>query len=474
MQSGRLTAPDDSQPANRLYLNDGSGRFDELADSGADGWGYGMGVAVGDYDNDSDVDFYVTNLGEDMLLENDGGGRFATVTERAGLGHPGWGSSAAFVDYDRDGDLDLILVNYLRWSPGAELDCVNTLGRPDFCGPQSYAAPTPDVLYRNDGDGSFTNVSEELGFNTVVGNGLGVACADFDDNGWQDIFVANDQSLDRLWLNESARFVESGMIAGCAVDDDGKAKAGMGVAIGDVDDDGDTDLVVANMQDESDSYFRNEGGYFRDVTAAGGLSWITRNFTRFGMGWHDFDNDGALDFYEVNGKVEMRGTHFGADDQYAEPNLLFRGTSGVRFEEVEPRGGTASPLIATSRAAAFGDVDGDGGVDVLIGNCNGPAHLLRNAVAQRGHWIAFKVVLANGRDAIGARFTGRAGVRAIAQEVRAAYSYLASSDPTLHIGLGDVVEVLDVVVRWPDGSTERFGSFASGAVQLIQQGRGSS
>ena len=471
VQSGSLSAADEEQPPNELYLNDGTGFFEASeGGDGAEARGYGMGVAAGDFDNDRDVDLYVTNLGADCLLQNDGRGGFEDVTQAAGLGHPGWGSSAAFLDYDRDGDLDLVLVIYLRWSPGAELDCVNTLGRPDFCGPQSYAAPTPDVLYRNDGDGTFTDVSAGLGFDAVVGNGLGVACADFDGNGWQDIFIANDQSMDRLWVNESGQFTESGMAAGCAVDDDGKAKAGMGIALGDVDDDGDADIVIANMQDESDSYFRNEGSYFRDVTAAGGLGWITRSFTRFGMGWQDFDNDSFLDFYEANGKVEVRGTRFGGADPYAEPNLLFKGASGVLFEEVVPRGGTHEPLIATSRAAAFGDIDADGGVDVLVGNCNGAAHLLRNVVPSRGHWIGFDVTLDNGRTALGATVSVQAGGRTLTRDVRAAYSYMASSDPLVHVGLGTFTEVTAVAVRWPDGSSERFGGFSADRTVTLRRG----
>ena len=469
VQSGRLTAAASEQPPNRLYRNRGGGHFEAAPESGAGAPGYGMGVAAGDVDNDSDVDLYVTNLGENALLRNLGGGHFEDATEESRLGDPGWGASAAFFDYDRDGDLDLVLVNYLRWRADSEIDCVNTLGLPEFCGPQSYAAPTPDRLYRNDG-GAFTDVSAAAGFEAVAGNGLGVACADFDGDGLQDVFVANDQTMDRLWLNRGERFEESGMMAGCAVDADGKPKAGMGIAVGDVDDDGDPDLAVCNMHDETDSYFLNEGRYFRDVTAGRGLA-ASRRFTRFGMGWLDFDNDGWLDLYEANGKVEVRERRYG-DDPYAEPNLLFRGAPGGFFSEFEPRGGTAEPVVFTSRAAAFGDVDGDGGVDILVANCDGPAHLLHNTASPRGSWISFRVVLENGRDAIGASVSLRAGERRLHRDVRSAYSYLASSDPRAHFGLGEVTRVSDVAVRWPDGSSERFGEFAAGAVVELRRGAG--
>ncbi len=469
VQSGRLTAAPSEQPPNRLYGNRGNGYFEAAPASAAAAPGYGMGVAAGDVDNDSDVDLYVTNLGENALLRNLGRGRFEDATAGSGLGDPGWGASAAFFDYDRDGDLDLVLVNYLRWRADSEIDCVNTLGLPEFCGPRSYAAPTPDRLFRNDG-GTFTDVSAAAGFEAVAGNGLGVACADFDGDGLQDVFVANDQTMDRLWLNRGERFEESGMMAGCAVDEDGKPKAGMGIAVGDVDDDGDPDLAVCNMHDETDSYYLNEGRYFRDVTAGRGLA-ASRRFTRFGMGWLDFDNDGYFDLYEANGKVEVRERRY-ADDPYAEPNLLFKGGPGGFFQEALPRGGTAEPLALTSRAAAFGDVDGDGGVDILVANCDGPAHLLRNVAAPRGSWIAFRVVLENGRDALGATVSLRAGERRLVRDVRAAYSYLASSDPKVHFGLGEETRVFEVTVRWPDGSSERFGEFDAGAVVALRQGAG--
>ncbi len=466
-----------SDGGNRLYRGDGDGGFEDVTEgSGAGDAGYGMGVAAGDADNDGDVDLYVTNVGPDVLLRNDsadGRLRFTDVTASAGAGHPGFGSSAAFIDVDRDGDLDLFAVNYLVWSQAGELDCWNSLGERDYCNPASYDTPAADLLYRNDTgpDGAirFTDVSREAGLGAAFGNGLGVVAADFDGDRWIDVFVANDATENQLWINvaEGARFEDRALLAGCAMDEDGRAKAGMGVAAADVDDDGDPDLLVMNLTTESDSFYLNEGSYFSDRTAAVGLGTASRKLTRFGVGLADFDNDGHLDLYEATGRVARQAERF-AEDPYAEPDLLFRGTGG-RFEVVLPRGGTAQPLAATSRAAAFGDVDNDGGVDVLITHRDGPAHLLRNA-AGRGHWIIFRVLEEHGRDALGATVRLLLGDRRLRRGVRSAYSYCAANDPRAHFGLGQSTEVSEVTVDWPDGTTETFGAFAADRIVTLRQG----
>jgi hypothetical protein len=284
-----------------------------------------------------------------------------------------------------------------------------------------------------------------------------VACADFDLDGLVDLFVANDGMPDRLWVNlGDGRFEERGLIAGCAIDQGGVAKAGMGVTVADIDEDGDLDLMVCNVRGETDSMFRNEGEYFADVTAVAGLAATSRSFTRFGMAWLDFDNDGILDLFQANGRVAREAMSYREDDQYAEPNLLYRGGRDGRFEEVEPRGGTVELLAATSRGAAFGDIDNDGGIDVLVVNRDGPVHLLRNVVGDRGHWIMFRVLDEHGRDAIGATVTLRIGERSISREVRVAYSYCVANDPRVHFGLGPATEIGDVTVRWFDGAIERF------------------
>jgi hypothetical protein len=249
---------------------------------------------------------------------------------------------------------------------------------------------------------------------------------------------------------------------------DGKAKAGMGVHAADLDDDADTDLIVVNLDGESDSFYRNEGAFFSDDTTAAGLRTVSRSFTRFGMGLLDFDNDGWLDLYEANGRVGRRVGAAPAADPYAEPSVLLRGAAGPRFREVQPRGGTASTLVATSRAAAFGDVDNDGGVDVVVVNRDAPAYLLRN-VASGGHWVAFRVLEEHGRDALGATLTAMVGGRRVVRDVRAAYSYLASNDPRVHFGLGRETSARSVSVTWPDGKVQQFGDFKADQIATLRR-----
>ena len=456
---------------NRLFANLGHGTFaDRSAESGADDSGYGMGVAVGDIDNDGDLDLYLTNLGPNVLLRNDGGFRFTDITSEAGVGDPGWGASAAFFDADRDGDQDLMVVNYLRWSRESEIECFNDVGDRDYCSPQAYDAPVPDVFYRNLGDGTFRDESLASGIGTLPGTGLGIVVSDFDGDRWPDVFVANDGMPDRLWMRgDDGTYIDQALLAGCAVDLDGKPKAGMGVTVGDIDDDGDPDLLVCNLDQESDSLFRNQGGFFTDATVQTGLSAVSRPFTRFGMAWKDFDNDGRLDLFQANGRVAQDAPPL-APNPFAEPNLLFRGTESGTFSEVEPRGGTANEWLANSRAAAFGDVDLDGGIDILVVNLDGPAHLLHNVVTGRGHWILLDVREREGSVALGARVTLGAGDRAVVREVRSAFSYQAANDPRVHIGLGPMNEVSNVRVEWIDGEVSEFGVLLADDLYTLRRG----
>jgi hypothetical protein len=392
------------------------------------------------------------------------------VTAPAGVGDDGFGSSAVFVDYDRDGDLDLFVLNYLVWSAQTERECLNKLGQLDYCAPAAYNAPAIDVLYRNDGDGTFTDVTRDAGLGDVAGTGLGVVCGDFDGDGLPDLFVANDGMPDRLWFNlGDGRFEDRAMMAGCAIDLEGKAKAGMGVTAADIDDDGDLDLIVGNLARESDSFFRNEGSYFADATVVAGLAAVSRPFTRFGMAWVDLNNDGRLDLYQANGRVARRGDTVPGDDPYAETNLLFEGVGGGVFSEVLPRGGTSAPLVATSRAAAFGDLDNDGGVDIVVLNRDTPPHLLRNVVPDRGHWIELRILETHGGDAIGATVRLALDDRTMTRDVRTAYSYCAANDPRVHFGLGTHDAVDGVVVQWADGSREAFGPFAADRVVTLRR-----
>lgn len=473
VQSGRVgerLPAEDS--ANRLYLNRGDGRFDEApGGAGAGDRGYGMGAAAADYDNDGDIDLYVTNLGPNALLRNDGRGRFEDVTKRAGVGDPGWGTAAAFFDLDLDGDLDLFVVNYINWTPELEQDCYATAFHVTYCGPNVYDAPAMDRLYRNNGDGTFTDITFAAGINVAFGNGLGAVGADFDDDGLTDLFVANDTTVNQLWLNQGdLRFVEGCLLWGCAVDENGIAKAGMGVAASDVDDDGDHDLLVVNLERQSDSFFRNEGTHFVDATRLAGLASPSMRSTRFGVALADFDNDGRLDLYQANGKVQLSGPADG--DGYAEANVLFRGAIAggtVRFEEVVPSGGVAVPLIHTSRAAAVGDLDEDGGLDLVVANRDAAPYLLMNRT-RRGQWARFRVLDQHGRDAHAA--TVAVGDWRMRRDVQPAASYLASSDPRVHFGLADETRARAVAVRWPGGAWEAFGDFDAGATYTLRQGRG--
>jgi hypothetical protein len=471
VQAGGVLAPAEGRPGNKLFLNRGDGTFrDATAGSGAEVRTYGMGCATGDYDDDGRVDLYVTGLERNVLLHNEGGGKFADATAAAGLPGAGWGSSAAFLDFDRDGDLDLFVVRYVRWTPQIERDCASPLGGHDYCALGAYSAPSPAALFRNEGGGRFADVSEAAGLLAAYGNGLGVAVADFDGDGWEDVFVANDATPNQLWINrKDGTFKDVALMAGCAMDVDGRAKAGMGTVAVDADDDGDQDLYVVNLAGETDSYYRNEGGRFSDRTATVGLGATPRLFTRFGAGVHDFDHDGLLDVYLANGGV-LRSPEPRTSDPYAQENLLFRGVAPGRFEEASPRGGTADALVFTSRGAAFGDFDGDGAVDVLVAERDAPAHLLRNVVAKRGHWLSLSVLEKSGRDALGAVVTIPVGARNLTRIVHSAESYCSASDPRVNVGLGDAASVGPVSVRWVGGAVETFAVEAVDRVVVLRRG----
>ncbi len=480
VQAGSLwddAPPEERAPGNRLFRNEGGGRFtDVTAGSGAEGPAgvYGVGAAAGDYDNDGDVDLYVTAIGRNSLLANQGGGRFADVTEAAGVGAEGWPASAAWLDFDRDGDLDLYVARYLVWSVQTDRQCFTRGGQPDYCGPRSYAQPLRDLLYRNEGDGRFSEISEAAGLGAVFGNGMGVSPGDFDDDGWPDVFVANDGMPNQLWMNQrDGTFRDEAPARGVAVDEEGLAKAGMGNQTVDIDDDGDLDLWVVNLNGERDSLFINEGDYFRSDAARWGLAEHSPAFTRFGTAFQDLDNDGWLDLYLANGRVTKHKQEPVAADPLAEGNLLFRGSSERRFSLVAPLGGTAESLVATSRAAIFGDVDEDGLLDILVVNRDSPANLLHNVGESKGHWLRIRALERHGRDAYGARLRIEAGGRRLTREIQAAYSYVASNDPRLHIGLGAVDRVDRILVRWPTGEREVFAAVDGVDRQVtLRQGEG--
>jgi len=476
VQFGAMREPRSDLGRNRLYRNRGDGTFEDITDgSGADDRGWGTGVAAGDYDNDGDVDLYVTNYGANALLRNDGNGRFADVTAQAAVGDTAWGASASFADLDLDGDLDLFVTNYVTWSMETELDCPHPSGRLDYCDPTHYNAPSRDTLYRNNGDGTFTDVSESAGMASTYGNGLGVVCADVTGDALPEIIVANDRVFDNLWVNEgNLVFHEDAMMRGSACDNDGFAKAGMGMAIIDYDNDGDRDFLVVNFAKETDSYYENDGtGFFFDRAASIGLGFKTRQYTRFGVGFRDFDNDGLIDIYYANGRVTRPlGGYQTEGDPFAEQNLLFRGRPDGTLEEVSPPGGTA-PQALTSRAAVFGDIDNDGGIDVMVVNREGPLQVLHNVRKGRGHWIGFRARERSGGDALGATVVVTLpGGRNVQRDVISAQSYLAASDPRAHFGLGDAASIEQVRIHWADGTWESFGALPVDAYHDLARGRG--
>ncbi len=472
VQGGSLRGDIGGLP-NRLYENTGDGVFvDRTERSGASDIGYGIGVATGDYDNDGHTDLYVTNLGRNTLLRNDGNGVFSDVTDLAGVGGDTFSACAAFADLDRDGDLDLFVTNYLDWTPETEQPCFDSQSRRDYCNPEVYDAAVPDALYLNQGDGTFLDASDSSGIASVPGTGLGVAIADVAGDELPDIFVANDGMPDRLWENMGGgEFREQGMQVGCAVDDSGKEKAGMGADLHDIDGDGNLDLLVTNLFGETDSLFLNQDGVFVDAAARWGLAATSRPYTGWGTAVADFDNDSRDDLFVATGRVRWQPDLHSEGDPLAEPNVLYRQSGTGRFEEVQPLGGTATPQIVTSHGVASGDLDGDGGIDLIVINKDASLGVLHNVVAHRGNWIMLDVRSPSGSPAIGAIVTVRLsdGTQFV-RVVRTARGYASAHDPRIHIGLGEAGEVQRVQVRWPTGEETDHGPLAGGQVHTITPG----
>jgi hypothetical protein len=451
VQSGSFSEQAElADDGNRLFRNRGDGTFEDVTElAGVGDRGYGMGLAVGDYDHDGRVDIYVTNVGSNRLFRNLGEGRFVDVTAEAGVGDTGFSSSAAFLDYDGDGDLDLFVCNYSIWSVTSEKRCLGPSGQRSYCHPNEYE-PQSDTLYRNAGDGTFADVSAESAIGAVAATGLGVAAADFDSDGLLDIYVANDQMANHLWINQGdGRFAEEALWRGAALNALGQAEAGMGVVAEDIDADGDWDLFMVHLSGETNTLYRNDRGYFRDATHELGLAVPGKPYTGFGTALFDYDNDGLLDVFIANGKVAPGDS---LDNERREPNLLLRGRPSGRFEEVPSTGG-ALALLQVSRGAAFGDYDNDGDVDILVGNNAGPVRLLRNEVGSANHWLSVSL---DGRPdfdrtAVGATVTVTAGGETRRWQVRPGAGYCSSQDPRVHVGLGETETVERLVVEWPDG-----------------------
>ena len=475
VQSGDLLEPG-PLCADRLFRNQGGARFaDATASAGLADQGYGMGCAIGDADQDGDPDVYVTNVGPNELYRLERGTLRPSGAE-AGVADAGWSTSALWFDREADGDLDLFVANYVRWTSERELTCRAVQGGRDYCSPLNYDAPARDVLYENRGDGRFADVTAAAGLGHAFGNGLGAVALDYDRDGRLDLFVANDQMPNQLWWNRGdGTFEDRALLAGCAVNESGAAEAGMGVAVFDPDEDGDLDLLVTHLRDETNTFFENEGGLFSDRTALRALGAPSLPFTGFGVGAQDFDRDGRLDLYVANGAVTRGRVPYRDGAPYAEPNQVYRGLArdggGLVFAEVQPRGGTRPELVGNSRAAAFGDLDEDGAVDVVVVDNGERVKLLLGRPAG-GHWIGLDVRAASGAPAEGARLTIAGTRRTLQRLVSSGGSYCASSDPRVLCGLGDDPGPVEVRVHWIDGQAERFGPLAAGRKHVLVRGAG--
>ena len=471
-------------PTDRLYRNDlvvqkdGTRRLhftDVTRSSGITSDGYGMGVTTGDFDNDGLVDLYITNLGSNQLYRNRGDGTFEDVTAKAGVDDERWSTCAAFVDYDRDGDLDLYVSNYVDFETAPTRECYANSSARDFCGPDAYN-PVPDRLFRNRGDGTFEDVTIAAGISKEFGAGFGVVAADYNSDGWIDIYVANDGDPNQLWLNNGdGTFHNEALWAGAAINSEGSAEASMGVDADDFDEDGDDDIFMTHIMEETNTLYVNDGtGLFEDRTGAAGLASISLGKTGFGTGWFDFDNDGWLDLLILNGAVRALAERVRAGDPYplGQPNHLLRNTGKGRFEVASARAGESFPLIEVSRGAAFGDIDNDGDTDVLVANNNGPSRLLINQIGNRNHWIGLRLVLEKvSRDAMGARVQlVLAGGSSRWRRVRTDGSFCSARDPRVLIGLGSATSVKEVRVLWPGGRRETWRDLPVDRYSTLREG----
>ena len=503
-------------PRHRLFRNDlapgpdGKPRLhfvDVTAESGLDDTGYGMGVASGDFDGDGWVDLYVTRFGApDRLWHNNGAGpdgrvTFADVTAAAGLGDPRWGVPAAFFDFDRDGDLDLFVGHYVDYAIATHKACVTELGQPNYCGPLAYT-PLPDSLYENLGPGpggqvTFADVTGRSGLGAAApGGALGAIPADFNSDGWPDLYVANDGLPNHLWINHGrdaegrVTFTEEALLAGAAVSADGQPQASMGVDAGDFDADGDEDIFMTHLTQETNVLYVNDGqAHFEEASTRTGLGAPSLQMTGFGTGFFDYDNDGRLDLLAVNGAVRVIPELALAGDPLPlhQPNQLFHNVGPdaggrVRYAEVSAAAGAVFQLSEVSRGAAFGDLDNDGDTDVVLSNNSGPVRLLLNQHGQEAGWLGLRLLAREGgRDLLGAwvEVTPNAGEGVTAtldRRVRTSRSYASSSDPRLLFGLGELRSgSARVRVHWPDArgpQVEEWDEVAIGSYTTLVRGSG--
>jgi hypothetical protein len=491
--------PNGPEPSNFLFHNNRDGTFTDVTKkAGLVRSGWGQGVCIGDYDNDGFDDLFVTYWGQNVLYHNNGDGTFTDVTAKAGLlqtgARPRWNIGCCFVDYDRDGNLDLFISDYVNFDfqvsplPGANKLCT-FYGVPVGCGPQGWAGGT-NILYHNRGDGTFEDVSERSGVTTPRGPddpvtvsdnwipvgsyGMGTVAADFDNDGWPDIYVSCDEAPSLLYHNNhDGTFTEIGVAAGCAVSENGSTQGGMGVAVADYDGDGWLDILKPNFSDETVSLYHNNGnGTFYDAVFRAGLAGSTRSIG-WGPGFVDFDNDGWRDIFISTGhvypEIAARKLHI----TYAEPKILYRNLGNGRFEDVSAQAGPGVTQPKVSRGCAFGDFDNDGDVDVVVNNMNEAPSLLRNDCKTMNNWLKVKCIgTKSNRSAIGARVRVVTGQHAQIEEVMSGSSYVSQNDFRLHFGLGQAARVDRLEVRWPSGLVERFSNLEVNQLVVVEEGSG--
>jgi hypothetical protein len=473
--AGQGVAP---RSGHRLFRNDlgrdGPRFVDVTEKAGVGRVGHGMGAAVGDYDNDGDPDLYVTAFGPTVLFRNNGDGTFSDVTAEAGVGEDRWSTSASFFDYDRDGDLDLFVANYLAFTVAGNKRCFDPVGARDYCAPSLYRS-VPDRLFRNEGGGRFRDVTDAAGITRADGPGLGVVAADFDDDDWADLYVANDGAANQLWMNRrDGTFEDRGLLSGTAYNADGLPEGSMGVAAADFDGDADEDIFVTNLPHETNTLYVNQGkGLFHDATDAWGLGAPSAAHTGFGTAFFDYDGDGWLDLFVANGAVTIVEALRGGAYPFQEPNQLFHNPGRPPFREASAAAGEALARAEVSRGVAPGDVDNDGDLDLLVTNNNGPVRLLLNVAPRRGWWLQARLRgVADNRDGIGARVgLVRDGAPTLWRRVHTDGSYLTAGDPRVHFGAA-ATRPRELVVQWPGGMHEAWPLPGTERLLTLTQGTG--
>jgi hypothetical protein len=458
-----------------LYRNNKNGTFtDVTAGSGIGVSGFGMGACSADYDNDGWPDLYITSFGGNKLYHNNGNGTFTDVTEKAGVGSKLWSASCAFGDVDNDGHVDLFVTNYVDFGVNNNKYCVFSGDTRVYCHPNVYNGQ-PDILYRNNGDGTFTDISKQAGIYRTTGKGLGVVFGDYDGDGWTDIYVANDSVPNFLFHNKGKGvFEEVALLAGVAVGNDGQPLAGMGTDMGDIDGDGLLDIFVTNLDRQTHSLYRNLGkGLFANITFESGVGEATLPFVGFGALFFDYDNDMDLDLAIANGDVIDNVSMFRDSTSYFQRKLLLQNDGTGKFKDVGPASGTGFALKKAGRSLSAGDIDNDGDLDLLIGNVGQSPDLLRNEGGNKLNSLLIRTIGSkSNRDGIGARLKLTVGGKTLVREVKAGSSYLSQSDMRVHFGMGHAARAERLEIRWPSGTVDALENVEANQILTVTEGRG--